>query len=379
MRKRILFVTNSMSGGGAEKILHIIVSNINKEKFDITICSLHEANNLYDWPQDIKYRSIFKHTYRNIWGRIFLRIGNKIKLLVYDNLPASIFYRCFVQGSYDTEIAFIEGYATRIVGGSTNPKSRKLAWLHIDMYENHWSKIAFHSNKEEILAYKHFDQIFGVSRSVANSIHRLYSDIDVASVVYNPIDELDIRDKSKLYAPLLFQDGNTVNLMSVGRLDKQKGYDRLISIIGDLRDSNYNIKLYIIGEGSERKALEEEIRERQLENVVYLLGYKNNPYPYFVACDAFVCSSRSEGFSTVVTEALILGLPVVSTDCAGMRELLGERSEYGVITENTNEALKAGIIHLLQPEMLAKYKRLSEQRGAQFCLKQLMKRFEECL
>lgn len=376
MKKRILFVANSMAGGGAEKILQIIISNINKEKFDISVCSLHEPVSFVGWPDEVKYYSIFKHNFKSTIGRLFHLVGNKIKLLVLGKLPASIFYRCFVRGNYDTEIAFIEGYATRVVGGSTNPKSKKLAWLHTDMYNNHWSTVAFRTQDEERAIYGEFDSIIGVSKSVANSISRLYSEINNTWVFYNPIDERIIQEKAKCKVSMPGSK-DAFRLISVGRLVPEKGYDRLIPIIKELSQIGYDIQLYIIGDGSERTRLEQLVHDYALEDKVFLLGFKETPYPYMKMCDAFVCSSRIEGFSTVVAEALILGLPVVATDCAGMKELLGENSEYGLIVNNETESLKEGLKNILNPAILSKYQASARIRGNDFKIEKSIAEFEK--
>ncbi|MEQ8197853.1 MAG: glycosyltransferase, partial [Clostridiaceae bacterium] len=87
---------------------------------------------------------------------------------------------------------------------------------------------------------------------------------------------------------------------------------------------------------------ERYINENSLEDTVKLMGFQSNPYPYIKAADFFVCSSRAEGLSTVVTEAMILGKPVITTDCAGMRELLDE-GRYGIITDNSSDSLYSAL------------------------------------
>ena len=377
MKKKILFVTNNMIGGGAEKILQVIVTNIYK-KYDISICSLHEPKNLDNWPPEVKYYSIFKHNHKNVLERFLCLVGNKVKLLIYDKLPASIFYRCFVRGSYDTEIAFIEGYATRIVGSSTNSKSRKLAWLHTDMYNNHWSTISYRNIEEERRIYSRFDRIVGVSKGVADSITRLYPELNDTMVIYNPIDEKLIQKKATQKV-VLDGDDNAFRLISVGRLVPEKGYDRLIPIIKELYQEGYNVQLYIIGDGSEREKLDKIIHDLSLENKVFLLGFNENPYPYIKQCDAFVSSSRIEGLSTVIVEALILGIPVVATDCAGMKELMGPNSEYGIVVANNCRSLKNGIISILNPTVYSEYKQMAKDRGNNFKLDKLLAEFEQTI
>lgn len=379
MKKKILFVTNDLVGGGAENILRIIALNLNRSKYDATICSLHEICSINSWPDDIKYIYIYRHRAKNKFERVLNRIGNKFKLIIYAYLPSRLFYMLFIRGKYDTEVAFIEGYATRIISGSTNAKSKKIAWLHTDMKENHWSEIAYTNDSDEIRAYKNFDKIVGVSNNVAQSINKLFPSISSADIIYNPIDELDIIRKSQQMPLDINPKRDVVSLVSVGRLVEQKGYDRLIPIISSIIKKGYNIDLTIVGEGNERPKLQKLIDDNQLNDHIKLLGHRDNPYPYMTNADAFICSSRTEGFSTVVTEALILGLPVVTTDCAGMRELLGEESEYGIITENNELALELGIEKLLQPGNMEHYRQLAQTRGADFNLKSLMAKFEACL
>src|SRR5690606_16581840 len=110
---------------------------------------------------------------------------------------------------------------------------------------------------------------------------------------------------------------NIVNIVSVGKLNKVKGYDRLIAVAAKLKKDAINFNLVIVGEGDERKNLEKLISENQLENQVKLIGFHQNPYKYISKSDLFVSSSRSEGFSSVVVESVILEIPVLTTETAG--------------------------------------------------------------
>ena len=107
------------------------------------------------------------------------------------------------------------------------------------------------------------------------------------------------------------------------------------------------------------------------------LGYQTNPYKYVTRSDLYICSSYSEGFSTAVTEALIVGTPVCTVDVSGMNELLGD-SEYGLITDNNEEALYQGIKSLLDdPEKLAYYKKQAQVRGKKFSTTETVKVVEK--
>ena len=129
----------------------------------------------------------------------------------------------------------------------------------------------------------------------------------------------------------------------------------------------------ILGEGTDREKLEKYIKQHHLETCVRLSGFQTNPYSYLAKADLFVCSSRAEGYSTVITEALILGLPIITTLCAGMQELLGENGEFGLIVDNNEQSLYEGIKTLLSDDTRIKYYRQkSQERGIQFTLKNLM-------
>ena len=97
------------------------------------------------------------------------------------------------------------------------------------------------------------------------------------------------------------------------------------------------------------------------------MGFHQNPYKYVARCDLYVCSSHREGFSTAVTEALVVGTPVVSTNCSGAKELLGDDNEYGIVVENSEEGIYQGMKQMLSnPEMLAYYKKQAKLRGSFF-------------
>lgn len=378
MKKRVLFVINSLWGGGAEKVFQTLLCNLDKEKYDITVYSVNEGVVSAPYPEDgVIYRHFFGQGVKSRFGRFKTHLINKLKLLVYYHLSPGWFYRMFVRGTYDVEIAFIEGYATRIVSGSTNKRSNKLAWVHADFQKNHWTGIAYRSKEEEKESYSNFNGIIGVAQSVVRSIRSFYPTMKSVEVIYNPIDEHCIQSNSSRFHAVF--PISKIKLVSIGRLEDVKGYDRLLPVVKRLVDEGYDLSLTILGEGSQRKFLMKYIEENGLEERVSLLGFQSNPYPWLVGADLFVCSSRSEGYSTVVTEALILGLPVITTDCAGMDELL-DGGKYGVIVDNNDDAIYCGLKSFMEnPEKIDIYRSLAAERGKDFKLTGLMSRIESLI
>ena len=138
--------------------------------------------------------------------------------------------------------------------------------------------------------------------------------------------------------------------------------------------------LYILGIGPLQQEMERYIQKNALERAVTLLGYQTNPYKYVARCDLFVCASFAEGFSTAATEALIVGTPVCTVEVSGMKEMLGEHDEWGVVTDNSEEALYQGLRGLLRdPALLAHYKQKAAERGKSFRTEHTVKAVEDML
>lgn len=366
--KKIMFMINSLYGGGAEKILQNIISNMDCNKYDITLYSLHQElfnNELYKGK--VTYRFIFNNK------KSFLR---KIQGWIFCNLPTKVFYRLYIHEKYDIEVAFIEGESTKIISGSSNKNSKKIAWVHVDLLDNPWTSFIYRDDEDEKNHYNAYDQIVCVSDSVKHAFCKKYGvDKNKVKTQYNPIDEKEILSNAKQNCKL--PSKKRIRMIAVGRLVRQKGFDRLLRIVYKLKSEGFDFELFILGEGAERKVLEHYIYTHELTDRVNMLGFQENPYPYMLASDMMICSSRAEGFSTVATEGVVLGLPIISTDCAGIRELFGDE-QCGIITENTEDALYCAIRHVLEkPECLEIYSKASLIHGQIFSLKKSMNEIEK--
>lgn len=369
-RKKILFLIESLAGGGAEKILSVLALRLEKGKFDVTVMTVVDTGiHAEQVRQVVNYHSLLGVPPVTLLARIWYWCRYK---LVY-SLPPSWIHRVFIREHYDVEVAFIEGFSTKLIAASPNPHSRKLAWVHTDLCGNHWTNTVFRNLRQETSAYGQFDRIACVSRQVKEGLATLFGVKESAVVLYNPIDSQEIR---RLATEAMGEPHSMpcrLRLVSTGRLTEQKGYDRLLEIHRRLLFDGLDHELWILGEGPQRSQLEAYIRQHHLESSVQLLGFQANPYTYLRQCDFFVCSSRVEGFSTAVTEALILGLPVITTDCSGMKELLGSNNEFGIVTENDKAALCEGLRSMLaNPELLAHYRRQAAIRGEVFDFEQSM-------
>ncbi|MEE0522139.1 MAG: glycosyltransferase [Bacteroidaceae bacterium] len=371
---KVLFFVESLAGGGAEKVLATLVQHLDKSKFDVTVCVVSGGGRYEDEvKQCCNYKALL-----NIPSSPIERAIYKIKHhLIYKWLPMWLVYMLFVPKGNDVEVAFVEGFATKLMAASTNEKARKVAWVHIDLHRFHWTKEVFHSHKEEEDAYNCYDAIVVVSKTAEDAIQQEFNLTVPVQTIYNPVDcasILGLSEQKKYIIPR----SHACRLVSVGRFSKQKAYMRLLSIVKRLRNDDYDIELWLLGDGTEKEAMQEFVSNNNLKDVVTFFGFLSNPYQYLVQGDLFVCSSISEGFSTAITEALILGLPVVSTEVSGVREQLN--NGCGIVTENNEDSLFDGVKYLVtHRDELDKMSRRAMERGKEFRLDMAMKRIESVL
>ena len=360
---KILFFIETLSGGGAEKVLQNLVNNLDNEKFDITVQTVWKENPEKHLKKNIKYKYIYPD---------YSKINNyKYRLSVL----LKTIYPIHIKDDYDIEVAYLECGATKVISTSRNKKAKKIAWVHCDLSKK--MSIIDEFKEKSIAWYRKFHKVVCVSKDVEKSFKSIYGNDFETEVIYNVIDDYSIREKSNEIIDDYCFDENIPTIVAVGRLSKEKRFDRLIEAHKHLLDEGVSNKLLIIGEGNERENLEQIIKSLGVQNTVTLLGFKSNPYPYIKKADLLACSSDYEGFSSFVAEGLILGKAIVTTKCNGMEELLGS-SQYGIITEVSAEALAEGIKSLLSDNISKEeYERKASNRGKEFSIEASVKQAED--
>lgn len=357
MKKKILFMIHDLGQGGAEKVLVNLVNNMDRSRFHITVMSLFGGGvNEQFLAPDIAYKTV--------WKRPFPKNSLLMKLLTPEAL-----HRLCIKDTYDVEVAYLEGPATRVISGCPNAGTKLFAWIHgqyhvLEKYAAH-----FRSEKEFFRSYKKLNGIVAVSADVKADFEKATSGHDLhAEVLYNTVESDKIRQEAAV--PMSLFSHSEINLLAVGSLKEVKGFDRLIRVHKKLKDDGLAVHTYILGKGPLQQELERQIRDLSVQDSVTLLGYDTNPYKYYANADVYVCSSHSEGFSTSATEALIVGTPVCTTKVSGMAEMLGESNQYGIITENSEAALYRGLKELLSDqELLEHYRKQAAVRGESFSTK----------
>ena len=208
-------------------------------------------------------------------------------------------------------------------------------------------------------ALRGFDEYVAVSRQAAETQRVAKGLATEPKVICNLIDIPDIDEKARLPQDEIVK-GDVANIIYLGRLSPEKGVDRLIDALAELRGKVRPFRLWIIGDDyyisrdisqNTRIKLERQVGEMGLSDIVTFLGDKPNPYPYVKAADLMVLPSRVEGMGLVIWESLLCGTPVLATDSGGPREALNG-GRWGAIVENSTEGIKCGIVSFLEGRLV---------------------------
>ena len=336
-------------------------------KFHITVIALFGGG--------INEQFLAPHVhFHAIWNHALPGNSKLMKLLT----PRQLHKLC-VKEHYDIEVSYLEGPSARIISGCPHKDTRLICWIHCTIHSRKDLSRSFRSYNEALACYSKFDKLVYVSRDVKDRFLQ-YCPVETShEVLYNTNLSDLILKKSTVPLPTDFPSA-AFHWCGMGKLESNKGFDRMLRIQKRLIEEGYRTCLHIVGTGPQEDSLKKYAQAEGLDPCVCFEGYRTNPYPYLRNCDLFVCASFSEGFSTAATEALIVGTPVCTVEVSGMKEMLGEHNEYGIVTENDETALYHGIQRLLDdPNLLQHYTTQAALRGRDFSTKETVQAVESML
>ena len=233
-------------------------------------------------------------------------------------LPFGLIYRFFSLPreipdlEYDLAIDF-DSYQNATALGALKVKAKKrVMWIHNDVAikrrEEKKYDLLFRIMKGK---YQYFDEFAAVSPGIVDSFRKETGVFNApVTVIPNLIDGAEIRKKS-LEACSLSVSSDSFNLVSVGRLCHQKGYDLLLEDFACARKKRRDAVLYLVGDGPDRQRLEAQAASLKIADSVHFLGNLSNPFPVLRQMDAFCLTSRYEGQGMVLWEAKAVGLPLI--------------------------------------------------------------------
>ena len=359
--KKLLIIHESMNGGGAEKVLSDLLANFDYCNYSIDLLLDKKVGvHLKDVDERVNVFGLHQET-ESFIEKLLFRFKPILDLLHKRML------RMYVKpGKYDVIISFMEGPSSKYHSLVKDKTRRNLTWIHADLSVNHWSLKKWRSEKEEAEFYRNIDRVICVSNGVKTATDKLFG-LKNSLVLYNLINCNYIRKKG-LEVPI---EKKKFTICNVGRLVSLKRQDRIIEIAKILKSRELDVEFWIIGNGPLEASLKKQAHIAGVDNMVLFKGYQCNPYPYIYNADLFLLTSDTEGYPTVVCEALCLGKPIVSTNVTGVDELLGH--DAGLIS-NFNVTDIADKIETLvnHPNMLVEYAASAEKRSQIFNKEKIM-------
>ena len=353
--KKLLFIIPSLGVGGMERVQVTIANRLVDAGYDVTILLLDKCDTLKT-ALDPRVKLIHK-SYKQHFGQ---RIPYFRHRLYDDGLwetrtSANSLYRYYVENQkYDAEIAFFRGLPVKIISGSTNPDAKKIAWVHSDFRKATGYNNNFYDIDDVRRAYEAMDAVVCVSKETEDGFIDAIGDTGNTKVIYNMLPVNEILQKAEEPIGGEFPEAE-FRVVHVGRfLNRVKGQRRLMRSVVRLRKKGADISLALIGNGDDENKLKSYIKHHHAGDYITLITGSTNPYPYIKAADVLVCSSYYEGYNLTVAEALILGVPVISTDCSGPNEIL-DHGKYGMIVDNSEPGLHKGLREMYKNPLLQQY------------------------
>lgn len=349
--KKLLFIIPSYLHGGTNKSLQNILLSVDRMRYDIRIYSIFDGG---------VYKKVFsKFTVaRGLWIKILFShkliptLISRLSPVLYDRIIALIFKKEAMRISReerpDVVISFEEGIATLF--GFFFEDVYKVAWVQCD-----YAQYVKNSKKKNIVQieeglYSNFNRIVCVSKSTMQSMVSIFPRLcNNIAFSYNMLDVENTKKMSEETISDSRFDTTVFSILSIGRFEAVKRFDRIPSIVNNILQHNprYSFRWYIIApDGGDTQKTQDEVIQLHLENYVVFLGGKSNPYPYIKNANLVVCLSESESWSYVLNEAKMLHTPVVTTNFDAAYEVVD--NSVGVIT--SIEELENVLFKLIQDE-----------------------------
>lgn len=361
--KTVLFMVSSVNIGGVEKSLISLLSEMPKDKYDITLLLLEKKGGFLaqipswvkveeaSWFKEVRpiimqspQKTIKDYIESNNYSKALYFIIHYMIDKYFDN--RYLYYKNVFkdmplnENEYDVAISYqgptdiIDYYITHKVKAK-----KKISWVHFDISKHYINKKLYSK------LYKKFDKIYAVSNEAKKQIGEVIPSVkDKTETFFNIISSKAINSMKD--EKVSFDDNfKGVNIATVGRLSHEKGQDLAMEAMNKLKKDGYIFKWYLVGDGSSRKKYEEMIHKYRLENECILVGSISNPYPYMYKSDIYVQTSRHEGYCLTLAEARCLHKPIITTNFIGAYEQIND-GENGYIVDCKVEDLYEKIKYL---------------------------------
>ena len=376
MKKRIFIAMHYLEIGGAETSLIGLLHSFDYSKYDVDLfLYAHQGELIKYIPKEVHilkeikgYKQIESPIIQvikqgglciaaaRLWARIKYinyikkhRLGDNSVLLQYIQDAVSPFLPSLKKfGCYDLAISFLIPH--RIVLEKVQAR-KKIAWIHTD-----YSTFDVDVPSEKPIWSK-YDYIASISEDVTKGFLKKFPSLaNKIILIENILSKHLVKSRAQETVIQFSKENERINMLSIGRYAYPKNFDNIPYICAKIRELGFNVYWYIIGFGAEteHQKIIEAINKTEMKDYVFLLGKKDNPYPYIQACDIYVQPSRYEGKSVTVREAQMLGKPVVITNYPTANSQI-TNGEDGIIVPLDNDQCASGIANFLRNKRLQQY------------------------
>lgn len=370
-KKKLLFVTNGMVIGGSTTSLLSILNQLDYSKYDVdlalylktgewldkipkSVSNIFEIRKYIDKKEEYIHRLLSpKYMYHFCVSKIIDhrdKVGmHGAQYLEYKDAE----FLNKIDQEYDVAIAFLEGFSCKYVARYITAK-KKIAWIHVNYIDSKFNP------KYDAESMKAFKRIVLVSDDCNISFNKCFPELQKRTVVIENI--LSNKHVQRMAEDTIdfFADNTKTNLVTTCRITfESKALDRALAAFNRAKQSTerFNLRWYIIGDGSDYDFLRILIKNNNLQDDIILLGKKSNPFPYLKKMDMFFLPSKREGKPMAVTEAFMMGLPALVTEFSSAREQVRDGVD-GMIVDNSEQGVYEGLLKIIEhPEIIEDLKK----------------------
>lgn len=371
MKKKLLFVIDSLDVAGAEKSLVTLLGLMDFSKYEVDLHLFAHGNLLEDLvPNEVntleplKYttftgqnlksallQSMTKFNFSMLLSRI--RFSLDIRKEDYSNpQKARIYWETAAKvieankKEYDVAISYAQGIPTFYVASKVNAK-KKIAWVNVSY------RLEKKDQLFQMKYYDQYDQIVAVSDSAKEVLIETFPSYSDKIVILYDINNPEFISNMANLGDGYGDSFDGIRILTVGRLAHSKGYDVALESCKQLKDEGLDFKWYVLGKGPLQNEMEQSIIQLGLQDHFILLGVKANPYPYIKNADLYVQTSRDEGFGLAIAEARMLNVPVVTTNFDAVYNQMID-GKNGLVVNRNADAVSDGIKKIIHDHELRK-------------------------
>jgi len=350
--------------GGAERVITNIMTHLDKEKYEISLVLFEKIGPyLYQIPDYVKLYD-FKKKSRYSFLKLILNLNRLFRKVKPNTVVSFMAYTSvvvlmakFISGCRFNLVTSVRTYLSHV---TSNIRLSRIRYFLYKSLFNYADFIVVPSAGVK----KDLEKKFNIIQKKIKIIH---NPIDLKKIMKLKEEEVkDVRIKEKSF------------LLTVGRLTKAKGHPYLLRAYSRINEE-VEEGLLILGTGEDEEKLKSLVNELGIQERVLFLGFQKNPYKFMNRASIFVLSSLWEGFPNVLLEAMVCGVPIISTDCpSGPSEIITNGKNGILVPPADEKTLADAMLTLLKDENLRnKFSKNGKRRAEVFRIEEILPQYEE--